>query len=308
MPLDRNQIEQIFNELSIPRSRITEGSPIDIVCPYEKLHTKHDGRRVCRLWFDEYPHLFCFHDHCLEALQELNTWLRLLVLGTTEFPDSAEAGNGQEPKVPGDFAYAKTVARKLPRLIKRFMPRSWPPEPIAMSAPAFLRRLKVFKKDDLIWIGLERSSGQPMHVAHFRTLSQWKLFPPPPQWSFTTGAAFIPNCFRRSKSTVKAARALILESDTYPPAETFALARWIEEEFTLPFLAAVNSGNKSLHCYFPCPGRDWIDRYRPALLATGFDRKLLSPAQPARLANQKRADNGATQSLLWLKTSRVSNA
>jgi len=66
-------------------------------------------------------------------------------------------------------------------------------------------------------------------------------------------------------------------------------------------LAAVNSGNRSLHCYFPHPGKNWIDRYRPTLLAAGFDRKTFSPAQPIRLANQIRADNGATQSLLWIK-------
>ena len=82
MPLDVKQIEQIFEELSIPRSRIKEGSPIDIICPYEKLHSKHDGRRICRLWFEEYPHLYCFHDHCLEAITELNTWLRLLYSAT----------------------------------------------------------------------------------------------------------------------------------------------------------------------------------------------------------------------------------
>jgi hypothetical protein len=303
MPLDRKQIEQIFNELSIPRSRIAEGSPIDICCPYERLHSKHDGHRVCRLWFDEYPHLFCFHEHCLEVLGELNTWLRLLTLGTTEFPDNGEsdAGENSKPEVPGDFVYAQTVARKLPELIKAFQPAHWPPEPIAMSVPAFLRRLKVFKKDDLIWIGLERSSGQPIHITHFRTLSQWKVFPPPPQWSFTTGAAFVPNSFRRSKTTVKAARALVLESDTLSPAETFALARWIEEEFVLPLLAAVSSGGKSLHCYFPYPGLDWLNRYRPTLLAAGFDRKTFSPAQPIRLANQIRADNGSTQNLLWIK-------
>jgi hypothetical protein len=299
--LEIKQIEQIFDELLIPRSRIAEGSPIDIHCPYEKLHTKHDRRLGCRLWYDTFPHLFCFHEHCLEAIGELNTWLRLLALGTTEFPDSAEAGDDSEPKVPGDFAYAKTVARKLPKLIKAFQPAQWPPEPIATSAPTFLRRLKIFKKDDLIWIGLERSSGQPMHVTHFRTLSQWKVFPPPPQWSFTTGAAFVPNSFRRSITTVKATRALILESDTLSPAETFALARWIEDEFSLPLLAAVSSGGKSLHCYFPYPGQNWIDRYRPTLLAAGFDRKIFSPAQPIRLANQIRSDNGASQSLLWIK-------
>ena len=171
-----------------------------------------------------------------------------------------------------------------------------------MSAPAFLRKLRVFKKDDLIWIGLERSSGQPMHVTHFRTLAQWKAFPPPAQWSFTTGATFIPNCFRRSKSTVAAARALILESDTLSPAETFALARWIEEEFTLPFLAAVTSGDKSLHCYFPHPGQEWLDIYRPTLVAIGFcTGSLRNPSQPMRLANQVRAENAAVQHLLWIR-------
>src|SRR5262245_11259884 len=107
--LERKQIEQIFGELSIPRSRIAEGSPIDIRCPYEELHSKHNGSPGCRLWFDTHPHLFCFHEHCLEAIGELNTWLRPLTLGTTEFPDSVESeGDNSEPKVSGDFAYART--------------------------------------------------------------------------------------------------------------------------------------------------------------------------------------------------------
>lgn len=302
--LTRDQIEQLFDELKIPQWRISEGSPIDIHCPFESLHTPgQDGRPSCRLWFDDCPHLYCLHIHCFEALQEQNTWLRLLILGTTEFPNSIHAKESSAGVA--DFAYAKQVARNLPTLIAQFRPSTWPPESIVMDAPTFLHRLNVFKSTDLIWIGIEKSSGRPMHATHFRTLKEWTASPPPLTWSFTTGASFLPGCFCRSRANVAALRSLILESDSLSPPETFAMARWAEDEFSLPLLASVSSGNKSLHNYYSHPGQEWLDRYWPALVAAGFDKRTLSPAQPVRLANQRRADNGATQSLFWIRAARV---
>jgi hypothetical protein len=305
--LSDEQIQQLFDELNIPRSRISEGSPIDIHCPFESLHTSHDGRSSCRLWYDEYPHLHCLHVHCSEALQEQNTWLRLLILGTTEFPTAstniqAKVGNSAGS---ADFAYAHEVTRNLPKLIDQFRPSTWPLESIEMGVPTFLRRLNVFKPDDLIWIGTEKSSGRPMHAAHFRTLKQWTASPPPLTWSFTTGAAFLPSCFCRSRANVAALRGMILESDSLSPPETFAMARWVEDEFSLTLLAVVSSGNKSLHNYYRHPGQPWLDRYWPALVAAGFDKRTLSPSQPIRLANQVRADNGATQSLLMVRPTQT---
>jgi hypothetical protein len=296
--LKPEQVEKLFQELNIPARRIAAGSPIDITCPFEKLHTHRDGRASCRLWFDSHPHLYCFHVHCRESIYEKNLYLRLCIIGTTDFPDDAPAPSAGRY---ADYAYAARVARTFPKLLTRFRPRIWPPEPIPMPAPEFLRRLGVFRRVDHIWIGNERDSGQPRFATHFRTLSEWEKAPPPPIWAFTCGAAFLPGSFSRSNANVRARRALILESDALPPAETAAMARWIEAEFSLPLLALVHSGNKSLHCYFPHPGLEWIALYRPALIEIGFDPGSLTPAQPMRLANQKRANNGAIQHLLWLK-------
>jgi hypothetical protein len=299
MQLTLDQIAQLFDELKIPRALAAKGSPIDIVCPNESLHTRHDGRASCRLWFDNCPHLYCFHAHCYEANQELNLWLRLHVLGTSEFPDDFLPEEG-EPKVPADYLYAKAVAGQFPKLLRQFRKTNPTLQPIAVGPVNFLRRLRVFKSDDLIWIGRENSSGRSMHATHFRTLEQWESLPPSQDWSFTTGAAFLPGTFRRAKANVKAVRALILESDSLSMEDTFAIARWVEDEFSLPLLAAVSSGNKSLHCYFRYPGQDWVDCYGPALISVGFDRRTFSPVQPVRLARQRRADNGAVQLLLWI--------
>jgi hypothetical protein len=300
--LNTEQICLLFDELKLPRERITEGSPIDIVCPCEKLHSLQDGRRTCRLFFQSHPHLHCFHDHCLEAIRDKNTWLRLLILGSSDFPEDAVFGsNGEQAGPPGDYQYARKVTRALPKLIKKFSPESWNPSPIPMSAPEFLARLDVFKRNDRIWIGDIQDSGRPLHEAHFRTLAQWKTSPPHPSWSYTTGAAFLPGAFSRSVANVYKLRALILESDSHPQLESVALARWVEDEFSLPLLAIVYSGKKSLHCYFPHPGRDWLYRYKPALVAAGFDQRAMGLAQPIRLANQVRIDTGKTQSLLWLR-------
>jgi hypothetical protein len=200
-----------------------------------------------------------------------------------------------------DYAYARTVAKELPKILAKFRPASWPPTPIEMAAPEFLKRLDVFKRVDHIWIGNERDSGQPKYATHFRTLAEWQKAPPRRDWAFTCGAAFIPGSFSRSNANVKALRALILESDALGGADTYAVARWIEENFSLPLLAMVYSGNKSLHCYFNHPGAEWLGLYRPTLVEAGFcAASLRSPAQPMRLANQVR-NNNAIQYLLWMK-------
>jgi hypothetical protein len=296
--LKPEQIRRLFKELAIPHSRVTEGSPIDIRCPFERLHTLQDGRPNCRLWFETHPHLYCLHVSCHEAIQEKNVYLRLLIVGTTDFPEDADTASAAHA---GDYAYARQVAKSLPKLLAKFRPLAWPPNPISMSAPEFLRRLGVFKKTDHIWIGNERDSGWPMFATHFRTLTEWQKAPPPAEWAFTCGAAFLPGSFSRSVANIKALRSLILESDALPPMETAAMARWVGDEFSLPLLALVHSGNKSLHSYFPHPGPEWLAKYRPALVEVGFDPGTLRGAQPIRLANQVRANNHAVQHLLWLR-------
>ena len=111
----------------------------------------------------------------------------------------------------------------------------------------------------------------------------------------------MPGSFNRRKEQVKAIRLLVLESDELSQIETVAAARWVEDEFSLPLLALVHSGNRSLHCYFNFPGLDWVSRYRQALGAVGFDVTTFRPTQPVRLANQMRPNNRAVQQLLWLR-------
>jgi hypothetical protein len=252
--LSSAQIERLFLELKLPLSLAGRGSPIDIPCPYRELHSpRKDSRPSCRLWFETHPHLHCFHVHCYEQLQELNTYLRLAITGTTDFPEGAPGA-----KVSGDYAYARTIAKKLPKILLKFRPASWPPNPIEMSVPQFLERLGVFRKVDHIWIGNERDSGRPMFATHFRTLEEWRKAPPSRNWSFVSGAAFIPGSFSRSAANLKALRTFIVESDALGGADTYAVARWVEDEFSLPLLAVVHSGNKSLHCYFAHPGAEWV--------------------------------------------------
>jgi hypothetical protein len=229
--------------------------------------------------------------------------LRLLITGTTEFPDIPGYAEG---RVSGDYAYARTVAKKLPKILQKFRPASWPPNPIEMAVPRFLKRLGVFRKVDHIWIGNERDSGRPMFATHFRTLAEWQKAPPPLNWSFVCGAAFIPGSFSRSAANVKALRTFIVESDALGGADTYAVAKWVEDNFSLPLLAMVHSGNRSLHCYFEHPGAEWVGLYRPALVEAGFcAASLRSLVQPMRLANQVRANNQMVQHLLWLRPGNI---
>jgi hypothetical protein len=43
MPLTLDQIACLFDELKLPRALAVKGSPIDIVCPNESLHSRRDG-------------------------------------------------------------------------------------------------------------------------------------------------------------------------------------------------------------------------------------------------------------------------
>lgn len=304
MPLTLEQIAQLFDELKLPRALAAKGSPIDIVCPNESLHTRREGRATCRLWSDVCPHLFCFHAHCCEANQELNTWLRLKVLGTTEFPEDFEGSLPETNRrlAPGDYVYAKTVARKFPRLLKQFLKTNPPLEPIPIQAVDFLRRLDVFKPNDAVWIGRKTDSGRPACKINFRTLKEWGESPPLPSWAYTVGGAFPPGCFTRRQAFVKRGRMLVLESDWLSIPETLAMARWVADEFSVPLLAAVDSGGKSLHCYFryPADGQLWVDWWRPALIEAGFDPATFYPHQPVRLVGQLR-ENGTVQQLLWAR-------
>jgi len=295
--LDATQIKRLFSELKLPQLLASRGSPIDIMCPFRDLHSPpRNNRPECRLWFETHPHLHCFHVHCYEELQELNTYLRLLITGTTEFPDIPGSA-----RIPGDYAYARTIEKRLPKILQKFRPISWPPNPIEMDVPTFLKRLGVFKKADHIWIGNVRDSGQPRFSVHFRTLTEWTKAPPPRSWAYTCGAAFIPGSFARTDANVAAFRLLILESDALGGVDTVAVVRWIEEEFDLPLLAVVHSGNRSLHCYFQHPGAEWLAIYKPTLTAIGFCPSCLrSSTQPRRLANQIRMENQAVQHLLWI--------
>jgi hypothetical protein len=292
--LSPEQVRIALEYLKIPENEWDGDPHIDIPCPHAELHTKQDNR-LCRLFFDrDYPHLYCFHAHCNETLRDLNTGLRLAVLGTTDFPE-------REDTIPGDYELARRVQRNVIRIIKRFYPKTWPPVSIPLKPLDFLEALGVFKRNDVIWIGKIESSGYPAMRSHFRTLKEWKSNPPPPTWPFTTGAAFLPGTFSRSDANVKVVRSLILESDDWAARETFAIARWIEKELGAVLLAAVFSGRESLHCYFKYPGQKWIDRFKPALRKLGFDHQTFKKSQPIRLAGQTNAKTNATQNLLWLR-------
>ncbi len=141
----------------------------------------------------------------------------------------------------------------LPRLLRKFRPCAAALEPSQVAAADFLRRLRVFKPDDCVWVGRENSSGQPVHAANFRTLEQWKAAPPPPTWSFTTGVAYLPGSFRRANANIKAVRALILESDELTVPETFAMARWVEDEFSPPAARGRELGQHELALLLSIP-------------------------------------------------------
>src|SRR3974377_456012 len=74
--LSNQQIEHLFRLLDLPLERAAEGSPLFLSCPFRRLHTLRTQPNDTRLYFDECPHVWCFHAHCADERRELNRLLR----------------------------------------------------------------------------------------------------------------------------------------------------------------------------------------------------------------------------------------
>jgi hypothetical protein len=294
--LSEAQIRETFEILGIPLERIEEGSPIYITCPYAEKHTPPTGNKNTRLYFDENPHIYCFHAHAGGELKELNYCLRVAVLGTAEFQ-----GGRIKVTSPEGCVRAKQVEADRPKIIAKFSGRARSLEKIDLKPAEFLGRLSLFQPQDTLWCGMPFDSGRAFCTKHFKLLEKWQKIGIPKSWSYTTGCVFVSGVFSRCDANVVARKYLVLESDTLTQEETRAVIEWVSFVFELPLRAIVFSGHRSLHAWFDYPGGAWLAEHRADLIAAGFCASTINKhSQPIRLGGAVNQKTRKLQEVLFL--------
>lgn len=294
--LSEEQIRQTFEFLGLPTELAAEGSPIYIECPFRAKHTGPNKAKDTLLYFDDYPHLWCFHESCRGERRELNFALRVIVTGTGAYPEGVTFNS---PSAESGRLAAKVVQDRK-RILEKFTKALRPLAEIKLKPIEFLRVL--FSLEDVVWIGRTCDSGKERHAKHFRTIGEWLVKPPPAYWPYTTGCTFQSGAISRCVKNVIRRMYLILESDELSAEDTRAMFAWVEETLGLKLRAIIFSGNKSLHGWFDAPDSGWLIDFEPILVAAGFCPGSMNLAQPVRLANARREETLVKQKLLWMSS------
>ena len=122
--------------------------------------------------------------------------------------------------------------------------------------------LKLFKSDDIVWIGTKKNDSANDTHAHewidfcktrFRPASEWLKENQCPG-ILTCPNAFRPGTCSRRDAEVNARRFLVVESDTLDKNQVCAVFKWAEQFATLR--AIVDTAGKSLHGWFEMPAPD----------------------------------------------------
>ena len=278
----------------------TDNSRGYCACPGKNLHTAVSRDRDCEIHVDGAPTVFCFHTSCAPAVAATNQRLRSEMgkidrrgcCGHMSPPDRQERDLRQRaldafPKLLVQFACP----------VEEFSARS-PEAPSAEPEKDWRSVLRLFREDDVLWIGDRFDSGKERHRANFRSVEDWLTLARPP------GPFIVPNVFRpgiqdRTAANVIGQRFLVIESDKLSKADTIAVIRWLSEKIRLQ--AVVDTAGKSLHAWFDYPDAEILASLRIILPVFGCDPALFRTAQPVRLAGATRPDRGnAIQRLVWL--------
>lgn len=160
--------------------------------------------------------------------------------------------------------------------------------------------LRVMPREERIWIGDVKDSGQPEHARNFRLVRDWLNEEKCPG-QFICPANFQEGSFQRSEANAIWTHFVIVESDKLSKADVSSLFLWLARSWRL--VAVVDTGNKSLHGWYEEPvGLNKKERaYNKAILdGFGCDISMLRPSQPCRLPGWLREDKNRWQTLLYL--------
>lgn len=180
-------------------------------------------------------------------------------------------------------------------------PQPIPDEPREQQQ-MFLKQM--YNPEDILWMaGSVNKTGRPEHAAYFLTVEQ--IMRRHVQWNrFMSHATFQKGTTSRCLAKMKSTPYMVVESDVLDRDEIGAVFRLLEGQYGLPLLAAVYSGNFSVHGWFPRPSEDELKSfYRPLLIGLACDPSVATPTQPVRAPGAYRNDTEIQrlQKLVYLR-------
>jgi hypothetical protein len=170
----------------------------------------------------------------------------------------------------------------------------------------------LFQPEDLLWMGEEKDSGQPRHVAHFRARDQWleaKQLPPR-----IASGTFQPESYSRSGKNIARSPFILIEADEligHKPTNDHereqnkalcaALILLCRDRLKLKLRAVIDTGGKSLHGWLDRPPDDDLAAFQSIAEAIGIDAPVLTRAHgPLRRPGCVHATTGHKAKLCYL--------
>jgi hypothetical protein len=269
-------------------------------CPGVHLHTKKTEDKHTILYLDSVPTLYCFHNSCGEVIEDTNKVLRQeLCDQTPEERTDSKLKYRAKADVSSD---ARKVLKAKDWVMKnyRWDELLYNPYDPQKSFEIFLR---VWRPEDIIWVGEVWSTGPVKGPGHFDTVERWGNRPPNFYVNhFTTVSTYQPGTFDRVQKQVVTTPYLTIEFDSLSPdkdenrLQGAAMLNYLRSIFDPVFI--VDSGNKSLHMWVKNNEKVTEER-KHFLRMLGADTKTMRPAQAVRVPGGRR-ENGRVQHLLWI--------
>lgn len=201
------------------------------------------------------------------------------------------------------------AAEELPRLLANPVPaRSWldiSPVKLTEDEEEDWRLIvDLFRPEENVWTGQLYDSGSPEHALNFRPAAKWLLENECPG-PFISPSVFKDCTYSRAKKNVLYTNFFVVESDELSKSEVGAVFKRLMQ--TMPLIAIVDTGGKSLHAWFiafPHAGFDF-DAFRETIIGFRCDPSTLLRSQPCRMPGCIREETGKWQKLIYLDTPKL---
>jgi hypothetical protein len=196
-----------------------------------------------------------------------------------------------------------------PADLREMSPAPLPNDP----AEGWRSLLRLFKEDDVVWIGGKYDScgadapesKKECCRRHFRTAGEWQKEREAPE-QFTCPSVFKPGTHSRCNEAVMARRYLVIESDVLSKDQMCGVFQWCRQFMRLR--AIMDTGRRSLHGWFEAPPPEVEAELKIILPNLGrrpedpptLDPALFKLAQPCRLPGAWREPGKVRQALLYL--------
>lgn len=286
-------------------------------CPGHHLHTVRSHRNDCWVYINGVPTVTCLHNSCRAEVAEVNSKIRT-AWGLYQPPMDEKVLQEAKARTAKRYALEEKAKASLPVILREY---KWNVEdieaesqgfyPVGGQTGMFLERM--FKLDDVIWVGEPETTGSQLYRTHFQPMREWYWLNEShgTHWHFTCASTFKPGTFSRSNINVQETKFLVVEGDSIlgdiQDDENYTknknacggLFNWLRTSVKLELRAVVDAGRRSLHAWYDFPAMEKFEELKIVLPCLGADRAMFKPTQPCRLPGVTR-DNGKEQRLLWI--------